>query len=258
VRCLTRASSRRPSALLLAAMINEKMRRKGVASVNVEWLSPIGHSIRLSGFWQSPVTFPPTSARRPRPRRRCIMVHILGINLPDNQVARVSTKIHSIPPKPDHYFQFALTKFYGIGHHTAHRLCARLQVHDKCKVKDLSPFQVTSLASFLSSPATAPPLPKLPLARIGHVPPPPTVTTQQLQAQFNEEMKKKAIKNLDPLRNLKIESELKRQIRENIAHQRMIGSYVGRRHAMHLPVRGQNTQNNAKNAKKFNRIDRSH
>ena len=60
----------------------------------------------------------------------------------------------------------------------------------------------------------------------------------------------------DPLLKLKVESELRREVRENIAHQRMIGSYVGRRHAMGLPVRGQNTRNNAKNAKKFNRIER--
>jgi len=49
---------------------------------------------------------------------------------------------------------------------------------------------------------------------------------------------------------------LRREIRENISHQRMIGSYVGRRHAMGLPVRGQNTQNNAQTAKKLNRMDR--
>lgn len=58
----------------------------------------------------------------------------------------------------------------------------------------------------------------------------------------------------DPLSGLKIESELRREIRENVAHQRRIGSYVGRRHAMHLPVRGQNTQSNAKTAKKLNYI----
>ncbi len=58
------------------------------------------------------------------------------------------------------------------------------------------------------------------------------------------------------MKNLKVESELRREIRENIAHQRMIGSYVGKRHAMHLPVRGQNTQNNAKTAKKLNQLDR--
>jgi len=60
----------------------------------------------------------------------------------------------------------------------------------------------------------------------------------------------------DPLKDLKIESELRRIIRDNIGHQRMIGSYVGRRHAMHLPVRGQNTQSNAKTAKKLNQLDR--
>jgi small subunit ribosomal protein S13 len=60
----------------------------------------------------------------------------------------------------------------------------------------------------------------------------------------------------DPLRNLKILSELKREVRENIAHQRKIGSYVGLRHSMGLPVRGQNTQSNAKTARKLNRIER--
>ena len=152
--------------------------------------------------------------------------------------------------------QFALTKIYGIGHHTAHRLCARLQVHDRCKVKDLSPFQVTSLASFLSSPATAPPLPRYPLAPPNYTPAPFSIPLQELHAKFNEAHKKKKIKNADPLKNLKIESELRSEIRENIGHQRMIGSYVGRRHAMHLPVRGQNTQNNAQTAKKLNKLDR--
>lgn len=60
----------------------------------------------------------------------------------------------------------------------------------------------------------------------------------------------------DPLLKLKIETELRREVRENIAHQRMIGSYVGRRHAMGMPVRGQNTQTNAKTARKLNRVDR--
>lgn len=60
----------------------------------------------------------------------------------------------------------------------------------------------------------------------------------------------------DPLSTLTIESELKREVRENIAHQRTIGSYVGKRHAMHLPVRGQNTQSNAKTAKKLNQLGR--
>ncbi|KAF9469183.1 hypothetical protein BDZ94DRAFT_1207181 [Collybia nuda] len=181
------------------------------------------------------------------------MVHILGVNLRDTHLAR-----------------FALTKFYGIGHHTAHRLCARLQIHDKCKMKDLSPYQVTALASFLSSPSTSPPLPRYPLASSSFVPPPPNKSVQELQNEFNaakavrETKKQKRVETytvkentyVDPLKELRIESELRRMIRENIAHQRMIGSYVGRRHAMHLPVRGQNTQSNAKTAKKLNQLDR--
>ncbi|RDB21469.1 37S ribosomal protein SWS2, mitochondrial [Hypsizygus marmoreus] len=182
------------------------------------------------------------------------MVHILGVNLRDTHVAR-----------------FALTKFYGIGQQTAHRLCARLQIHDKCKMKDLTPYQVTALTSFLSSPATSLPLPRYPLADPDFIPPPPNKSVQELQNEFNaaraaREAKKQkraqytvgvaAKTYVDPLKDLKIESELRRMIRENIGHQRMIGSYVGRRHAMHLPVRGQNTQSNAKTAKKLNQLDR--
>ncbi|KAL0580192.1 hypothetical protein V5O48_001785 [Marasmius crinis-equi] len=187
------------------------------------------------------------------------MVHVLGINLPDNQFAR-----------------FALTTIYGVGHHTAHRLCARFQIHDRCRVKDLTPFQITALGAFLSSPQTAPGLPRYPLAGPNYVPPPSSRTAQDLLAEYNTEQltlqRKRAlkkglpppdpkakvaeVKGNDPLNDLKIESELRREIRENIARQRMIGSYVGRRHAMHLPVRGQNTQSNAQTAKKLNQLDR--
>lgn len=159
--------------------------------------------------------------------------------------------------------------FYGIGHATAARLRARFQIHDKMKVQDLTPYQVTSLASFLSSPSTAPPIPRYPLASPRYVPPPPNTPISELQAQFTAAQEKAVAEGVakvegegrnkpfnDPLKKLKIMSELRNEIRENIAHQRMIGSYVGRRHAMHLPVRGQNTQTNAKTAKKLNRVER--
>ncbi|KAG6833702.1 hypothetical protein H0H87_002899 [Tephrocybe sp. NHM501043] len=181
------------------------------------------------------------------------MVHILGVNLRDSHIAR-----------------FALTSFYGIGQHTAHKLCARLQIHDKCKMKDLSPYQVTALASFLSSPGTSVTPPRFPLATSDYLPPPPNKSTQELQHDFAALKAARDAKKLkrakfarvaptpapDSLKDLRIESELRRMIRENIGHQRMIGSYVGRRHAMHLPVRGQNTQSNAKTAKKLNQLDR--
>ncbi|KAG0357149.1 hypothetical protein BGZ54_000443 [Gamsiella multidivaricata] len=54
------------------------------------------------------------------------------------------------------------------------------------------------------------------------------------------------------LSDMTIESDLRKQIRANIMHHRTIGSYVGRRHAMGLPVRGQNTRNNAKTARRLN------
>ncbi|KAK7054683.1 hypothetical protein VNI00_003146 [Paramarasmius palmivorus] len=178
------------------------------------------------------------------------MVHILGINLPDDQLAR-----------------FALTSIYGVGRNMSHRLCARFQIHDKCKVKDLTPFQVTALASFLSSPKTAPPLPRYPLAPPTFQPAPPNrPRTAQIRERAirkglpppdpNAKVVAAEIKARDPLNDLLIETELRRQVRENIHRQRAIGSYVGLRHAMGLPVRGQNTQTNAKTAKKLNRLDR--
>ena len=114
-------------------------------------------------------------------------------------------------------------------------------------MRNLTPQQITGLASFLSSPHTSPALPRLPLASPSFVPlqTTPVLNTSGLQ-----------LHRKDPLLKLKVEAELRREMRENIAHQRMIGSYVGRRHAMGLPVRGQNTQTNAKTAKKLNRVER--
>jgi len=99
---------------------------------------------------------------------------------------------------------------------------------------------------------------RYPLAEPDYITPPPNKAVQDLQNEFNVVQQAKKLKGgqVDPLKGLKIESELRRMIRENIAHQRMIGSYVGKRHAMHLPVRGQNTQSNAKTAKKLNQLDR--
>ncbi|KAI9570466.1 hypothetical protein HD554DRAFT_330203 [Boletus coccyginus] len=164
------------------------------------------------------------------------MVHVLGVLLPDLQYARQ-----------------ALTTFYGVGNKTAHRLCARLQIHDRQKIRDLTPTQVTELASFLASPSTAPPLRRMPLASLKYKPPPVSTPT--------EDIRRKAFEDSVPgppdlLKSLKTESEAKRVVRENIAHLRMIGSYVGKRHAMGLPVRGQNTQSNAKTARKLNRVNR--
>lgn len=44
------------------------------------------------------------------------------------------------------------------------------------------------------------------------------------------------------LSNMTLENDLKRKLRDNIKRLRDMGSYRGRRHAMGLPVRGQNTR----------------
>jgi len=160
------------------------------------------------------------------------MVHILGILLPESRFTKA-----------------ALTFFYGIGSHTAARICARYQIHDRSRVRDLTPTQITQLAGFLSSPSTTPTMPTFPLAA-AHFKPPVRAPLPELSRRQREGLKK------EPLKNLKIDTELRRQVREHIAHQRLIGSYVGRRHAMSLPVRGQNTRSNAKTARKLNRIER--
>ena len=153
------------------------------------------------------------------------------------------------------------------------RLCARVQVHERCRVRNLTQDQVTALTAFLSSPANSPPVARQPLAAPDFVPPP----LEQVAAAAAHLRRAKAAgavsgkvasssaaagqaedpdAPVDRLREIKVESELRRLMRDNIAHQRMIGSYVGRRHAMYLPVRGQRTQSNAKTARKLNKVER--
>lgn len=151
--------------------------------------------------------------------------------------------------------QIALTSFYGIGRHTALRVMARYSIHEGTKVGELTQAQITSLTSFLSSPATSPRPPVISLAKSifgarlvpeTSVAPPASPTLPKRQ------------RPPDRLADIKIETDLRREILENIAHQRTVGSYVGRRHAMQLPVRGQNTRSNARNARKLNRVERRH
>lgn len=127
---------------------------------------------------------------------------------------------------------------------------------------------------------TSPQIPRNPLASPNFIPPGPETPLGEIRASAAATAKEKAasastsaitpgsvdpdvgvtalqkLLRSDPLRGIKVESELRREVRENIAHQRMIGSYVGKRHAMKLPVRGQNTQSNAKTARKLNRVER--
>jgi len=93
----------------------------------------------------------------------------------------------------------------------------------------------------------------MPLASFKYKPPPVSSPMEDIRRKAFEDS---VSGPPDPLKSLKTESEARRVVKENIAHLRMIGSYVGKRHAMGLPVRGQNTQSNAKTAKKLNRVHR--
>ena len=82
-------------------------------------------------------------------------------------------------------------------------------------------------------------------------------TAQQVlkQANVSEDTRAKDLSNdeLDRIReiidSLKVEGDLRREISLNIKRLQEIGSYRGLRHRRGLPVRGQNTKNNARTRK---------
>ena len=82
-------------------------------------------------------------------------------------------------------------------------------------------------------------------------------TAQQVlkQANVSEDIRVKDLSNdeLDRIREiidgLKGEGDLRREISLNIKRLQEIGSYRGLRHRRGLPVRGQNTKNNARTRK---------
>ncbi|KAF2749896.1 30S ribosomal protein S13 [Sporormia fimetaria CBS 119925] len=58
------------------------------------------------------------------------------------------------------------------------------------------------------------------------------------------------------LTSMKIENDLRREVQENIRRLKDMGAYRGRRHAMGLPVRGQNTRTQIATARRLNKIER--
>ncbi|KAF2644183.1 30S ribosomal protein S13 [Massarina eburnea CBS 473.64] len=60
----------------------------------------------------------------------------------------------------------------------------------------------------------------------------------------------------EQLSAMNLENDLRREIQGNIGRLRDMGTYRGRRHAMGLPVRGQNTRTQINTARKLNKSDR--
>lgn len=75
------------------------------------------------------------------------------------------------------------------------------------------------------------------------------------EANVSEDTRVKDLTNdeLDRIRGiidaLKVEGDLRREVSLNIKRLQEIGSYRGNRHRRNLPVRGQNTKNNARTRK---------
>ncbi|KAG5999086.1 hypothetical protein E4U43_002288 [Claviceps pusilla] len=58
------------------------------------------------------------------------------------------------------------------------------------------------------------------------------------------------------LSQMKIGTDARRAVQDNIQRLKDIGSFRGRRHAMGLPVRGQRTRTQTATANKLNRVER--
>ncbi|GAA5829059.1 hypothetical protein JCM11251_004111 [Rhodosporidiobolus azoricus] len=160
------------------------------------------------------------------------MVNLLGATLPDRKLVKI-----------------ALLAFYGVNHRTAGRIMARLQFHDQMRVADLSEPQLNALSALLSAPAAAP-RPSTPLRPFSLSPSTSSSSSSDLLPRDPPPV------STDPLPNMVLEEDLRRQRRADIAHHRTIGTLRGRQHAMGLPVRGQRNKTNARSAKKLNRIER--
>ncbi len=108
-----------------------------------------------------------------------------------------------------------------MGHHLSERLIARLQIHRSCLVQDLTEPQITALSAYLSSTSTA------------ERPNPTPLSTPALPPNCMKytapESSSSTGKARDPLDGLKIETDLKKSMRADIAHLREIGTYRGRR-----------------------------
>lgn len=148
------------------------------------------------------------------------------------------------------HHQIALTGIYGIGRTLARRICARLQIHENAPLTALTPQQTTALTAFLSAPSNTPSLGSLALAPPGYRPAfktnlidspqapssgPSTSATGAVEPKvaiprsptLPTTKDERALMGLgDRLRGLKIETDLRRFVRENIMHHRIVSTRI--------------------------------
>ncbi len=122
--------------------------------------------------------------------------------------------------------QVALTAFYGVSLYTSELLLARMQIPLKARVSDLTESQITALSSFLSSPSTSPRPAPTPLAT------PSIPSSSGSGSASSSAMPSADSRPADPLEGIKVETDLRRSVQADIAHQRQVGSYRGRRYVL--------------------------
>ena len=59
------------------------------------------------------------------------------------------------------------------------------------------------------------------------------------------------------LSTMTIENDARKIVQENIRRLKDMGAYRGKRHAMHLPARGQRTRNQTETARRLNKVERT-
>ena len=160
-------------------------------------------------------------------------MHLLGHHLADHKLLRV--RDGSIPTSSSSSssssssfrdtrhpadVQIALTSFHGISDYTSSRILARLQINTSLRVSDLTEGQVSSLSAYLSSPSLSS-VPETPVGLPG---------SSRGTAEFvDPKGGRSRVERVDPLDDLKIETDLRRSVRDDLAHHRQVGSYRGRR-----------------------------
>ncbi|EWC43919.1 hypothetical protein DRE_01271 [Drechslerella stenobrocha 248] len=75
-------------------------------------------------------------------------------------------------------------------------------------------------------------------------------------ARLGELSQKQLTSVQQELSKLTIENDLHKSVVQNIQRLKDMGNYRGKRHAMGLPVRGQQTQTQVKTAERLNRVER--
>ncbi|KAL7413530.1 hypothetical protein BDY24DRAFT_388827 [Mrakia frigida] len=167
---------------------------------------------------------------------RKLGLQLMGQNLSDNS----------------HMF-LAITKFFGIGHSLAPLVLSRLSIPYHTRVGDLTEPQIASLTAYLSSTTTSE-LPSLTpvVDPLGN---PEVLKSAKGEEEGGAERTKEEREEDDSLRHIEIEVDKKRSENAQIMHLFTIGTWRGRRHRAHKPIRAK-SQHHGGHAKNCNKLIR--